>query len=212
MEYLSEFISWHEKSQLPSISAVYAFTNAAGDLLYIGSSSNLKKRALGHSLRDLLSENDVIHWKHVEKCQLLAVEAYLIDELAPLWNAPAVSIKTSNNSWRSVESCDGQVSVAVLADAVTDSRLSWRARGILFGCLTFSDPTKITRSWIVENGREGRDAVLSALAELRKFGYLTNTKTRDRLGFVSGDKYLFTDNPRDVEEVEITSKGAHGKD
>ena len=90
MEYLSEFIPWHEKSQLPSISAVYAFTNAAGDLLYIGNSSNLKKRALGHSLRDLLSE-------------------------------------------------------------------------------------------------------------------------RDRLGFVSGDKYLFTDNPRDAEEIEVASKGAHGK-
>lgn len=210
MEYFSESVPWHERSQLPSVSAVYALTNTAGDLLYIGSSRNLRKRVLGHNRRNMLSENNVIHWKRVEKHRLLTVESCLIDELAPLWNAPAVSAETCDNSWRSVEGCDGQASIAILIDAATDSRLSWRARGILFGCLAFSDPSKITRSWIVENGREGRDAVLSALSELRKFGYLANTKTRSQLGFLGGDKYFFTDNPCDAKEVEATSEEIDG--
>jgi hypothetical protein len=210
MKYFFKSVHWHERSQLPNVSAVYAFANAAGDLLYIGSSRNLRKRVLGHNHRNTLSENDVIHWKCVEKSRLLAAEARLIDELEPLWNAPAVSVETCNNSWRLVESCDGQASIAVLTDAVADNRLSWRARGILFGCLAFNDPSKITRSWIIENGKEGKDAVLSALAELKKFGYLVNTKTRNQLGLFSGDKYFFTDNSGNAKKVETASRGADG--
>lgn len=90
----------------------------------------------------------------------------------------------------------GQHFTIVLNNALRDKRLSWRAKGILAGCLSHKKSFRFTRSWIIEHGTEGRDAILSALSELRELGYLRNVKTRDSEGRMSGEHYVFTDKPR----------------
>lgn len=81
----------------------------------------------------------------------------------------------------------------ILNDALKDDRLSWRAKGILAGCLSLSGK-KFSKQWIIDHGTEGRDAVIAALKELRDFGYLQNKTDRcDKTGRVSGEYYLVTD-------------------
>lgn len=81
----------------------------------------------------------------------------------------------------------------ILNDAIRDSRLSWRAKGILAGCLSLSG-AKFSKQWIIDNGAEGRDAVIAALKELREFGYLQNKVDRcDKTGRVLGEYYLVSD-------------------
>jgi hypothetical protein len=87
----------------------------------------------------------------------------------------------------------GRQFTLILNDAIRDNRLSWRAKGILAGCLSFSG-TKFSKQWIIDNGTEGRDAVIAALKELREFGYLQNKTDRcEKTGRVLGEYYLVTD-------------------
>ena len=89
----------------------------------------------------------------------------------------------------------------LLNNALRDKRLSWRAKGILAGCLSHRKSFRFTRAWIIEHGTEGRDAVLSALSELRDLGYLTNIKNRNPAGQVIGEHYAFTDSPGRDEDM-----------
>jgi hypothetical protein len=95
----------------------------------------------------------------------------------------------------------------LLNNALRDRRLSWRAKGILAGCLSHKKSFRFTRAWIVEHGTEGRDAVLSALSELRDLGYLTNVKTRNPAGQVVGEHYVFTDRPGLGEDGSMAEAG-----
>lgn len=84
----------------------------------------------------------------------------------------------------------------ILNKALRDPLLSWRAKGILAGCLTHDRSFTFTKEWIIKHGTEGRDAVVSALAELRLLGYLKNIKKRDSsTGRVCGEYFVFTDQP-----------------
>ena len=56
-------------------------------------------------------------------------------------------------------------------DVVRDSRLSFRARGILIYMLSHVDGWRAGYREIVAAGTEGRQAVLSAFKELEAFGY-----------------------------------------
>jgi hypothetical protein len=58
-----------------------------------------------------------------------------------------------------------------------DMRLSWRAKGILAYLLSKPDSWTVQASDILNHGTEGRDAVRSAMGELRNLGYakLINT-------------------------------------
>lgn len=56
---------------------------------------------------------------------------------------------------------------------VRDSRLSYRARGLLFYLLSLPDDARVSREHLAEAGPDGVRAVRSALAELAEAGYLT---------------------------------------
>jgi hypothetical protein len=94
----------------------------------------------------------------------------------------------------------------ILNSALRDKRLSYRAKGILAACLSHAEGFEFTKDWIIEHGTEGRDAIISALKELRSFGYLVNYKVRCKTsGRVLGEKYKFTDLPQaDVTQPELT--------
>lgn len=74
-----------------------------------------------------------------------------------------------------------------------DSRLSWRARGILAGLASHRIGWKVTLASIVEGGAEGRDAVATALRELEDHGYLERTQDRDEQNRFKEIEYRLAD-------------------
>lgn len=57
-----------------------------------------------------------------------------------------------------------------------DTRLSFRARGVLAFLLTFEDETLISTADLPMHGTEGRDAIRSSLRELREYRYLSQER------------------------------------
>lgn len=79
----------------------------------------------------------------------------------------------------------------ILNDAIRDPRLSWRAKGILAGCLSHSQGFQFSQAWIIQHGTEGRDAVSGALKELRELGYLESRVERCKAtGRVTGERWV----------------------
>lgn len=66
--------------------------------------------------------------------------------------------------------------------AAQDSRLSYRARGVLVAVLANSRTWRVDAEWIASEGREGREAILRALRELEDHGYLCRSVIRGPAG------------------------------
>lgn len=62
--------------------------------------------------------------------------------------------------------------------AAQDSRLSYRARGLLVAALSRPSDWRTDADQLAGQGREGREAVLTALQELEEFGYLARAVIR----------------------------------
>lgn len=78
--------------------------------------------------------------------------------------------------------------------AAQDERLSYRARGMLVALLSRPPGWKTSSNQLAKQGKEGRDAVQSALRELEKFGYLERHRTRTAAGVWQYDQFV-TDEP-----------------
>jgi len=65
-------------------------------------------------------------------------------------------------------------------DVLRDTRLSYRARGILVFILSHVDNWHTTSDTIASQGTEGRQAVQTAIAELRAAGYIEQRRTHDK--------------------------------
>jgi hypothetical protein len=63
-------------------------------------------------------------------------------------------------------------------ETVNDSRLGFRARGVLTWLLDKTDDWRTNSDAIAHAGKEGRDAVRRALNELEEHGYLVREKVR----------------------------------
>lgn len=81
--------------------------------------------------------------------------------------------------------------VTLDARAVNDSRLSFRARGLHAWLLEKPDSWTINASAIAERGKEGRDAVRAALAELELAGYMRRRRYRDERGVWRSEAVVF---------------------
>lgn len=68
--------------------------------------------------------------------------------------------------------------VAVGNDLARDSRLSFRARGVLVYMLSLPEDAQFSADRTAADGKEGRGAILTALEELRSAGYYRTVKKR----------------------------------
>jgi len=59
-----------------------------------------------------------------------------------------------------------------------ESRLSFRARGLLAFALSHSDTWQFTKTWLLSQCKEGREALSSALKELQELGYADYVRMR----------------------------------
>ena len=91
-----------------------------------------------------------------------------------------------------------------------DERLSFRARGVLSYLLTHEPGWRITLDTLAKlNPGEGRDAMKTVVAELKKFKYLKMTRERLADGRVGGIVWNVSDDPADLEHLtDIYAKGA----
>lgn len=85
--------------------------------------------------------------------------------------------------------------------ALEDTRLSFRAKGILVFILSKPDRWQVSERHLAEQGPDGRSAVASALTELEEAGYLRRTRSREADGTFSWQSMIF-DEPQTVTEPE----------
>ncbi len=85
-----------------------------------------------------------------------------------------------------------------------DPRLSFKARGILLYLLSLPEDWVISIKNIIEKTPDGRDAVYSGISELKKHGYIVESKLRDEKGRITKTTY-------DVYEIPKTDFPDHGE-
>lgn len=88
---------------------------------------------------------------------------------------------------------------------VRDARLSHRARGVLAVVMSHRDGWETSISYLVQNGKEGRDAIYSAVNELVDFGYLRRIEMRSSTGKFEGSDYE-VQNPFTGNQQPLTGK------
>jgi hypothetical protein len=76
-----------------------------------------------------------------------------------------------------------------------DSRLSWRAKGLLCYMLSRPDNWKINRTDLYRRATEGRDAMQNALNELKEFNYLHVYQNQTENGKFEGWVWEYGDEP-----------------
>lgn len=76
-------------------------------------------------------------------------------------------------------------------DVLRDTRLSFRARGLLAAILSRPDNWTVRSTQLATEGGEGRDAIRSALAELRNYGYLHIEKVRMTDGTLMTEQVVY---------------------
>lgn len=86
----------------------------------------------------------------------------------------------------------------IIANSVLlDTRLSYRARGLLAAILARPDHWRVRSDQLASEGREGRDAVRAALSELKEHGYLTVETLRQTDGTFITEQVVY-DQPVDA--------------
>lgn len=90
---------------------------------------------------------------------------------------------------------------------IEDSRLSWRAKGILMYLLSRPNNWKVNKTDIQRRGAEGRDAMQNALGELKEFNYLHIYRNQLENGKYEGWIWEYDDEPFTPDVLETrTSK------
>ena len=81
-----------------------------------------------------------------------------------------------------------------------DSRLTFKARGLLGLVMSHSTGWSLSVNSIAEQNQEGRDAIRSAIAELEEFGYLSREQVNESGRY--GESVWMTHDPADKPTTE----------
>ena len=90
---------------------------------------------------------------------------------------------------------------------IRDSRLSYKARGILLEILSRPDNWSVSADSLARSGQEGRHSILSALKELREAGYLRTEKLRDEKGMFKTISIVYDTPKLGLTEVGLPDLG-----
>ena len=77
-----------------------------------------------------------------------------------------------------------------------EREMSLKAKGLLSLMLSLPDDWSYNIKGLCALSKDGKDSVMSALAELEKFGYLTRTRETDSKGRFSGVRYDIFETPQ----------------
>lgn len=87
---------------------------------------------------------------------------------------------------------------SIARDVLQDVRLSYRARGVLASLLSRPDGWRTSSEQLARQGKEGREAVRTALKELETVGYLGRERVQDRDTGTWGWVWIVGQDPEDV--------------
>lgn len=76
-----------------------------------------------------------------------------------------------------------------------DSRISFKAKGVLSMILSHSGDWVVNQGWIEKYGTEGREAIRSAMQELKEVGYARYEPQKGEDGTFQGAVWTFCDDP-----------------
>jgi hypothetical protein len=79
-----------------------------------------------------------------------------------------------------------------------ERQMSLKAKGLLSLMLSLPDDWNYSISGLVKLSKDGKDGVMSALAELEKFGYLHRVRVKDNKGKFSGIEYNIYEQPQEA--------------
>ena len=82
-----------------------------------------------------------------------------------------------------------------------ERKMSLKAKGLLSLMLSLPDDWNYSISGLVSLSKDGKDSVMSTLAELEKFGYLKRDRTTDSKGRFSGVEYHIYEQPQPEKSV-----------
>ncbi len=90
---------------------------------------------------------------------------------------------------------------------IRDTRLSYRARGVLLDILSRPDNWRISADSLARSGSEGRHAILTALKELREVGYMRTQKLRKDNGQFETVSIVYDTPNYEATEVQKPNSG-----
>lgn len=82
-----------------------------------------------------------------------------------------------------------------------EKKMSLKAKGLLSLMLSLPDDWNYSISGLVTLSKDGKDSVMSALAELEKFGYLTRERVVNSKGQFSGIEYNIYEEPQPQKPI-----------
>ena len=81
-----------------------------------------------------------------------------------------------------------------------EKKMSLKAKGLLSLMLSLPDDWDYSIAGLVTLSKDGKDSVMTALAELEEFGYLTRSRKTDSKGRFSGVEYQIFESPQPVAD------------
>ena len=92
-----------------------------------------------------------------------------------------------------------------------DKRLSFKAMGLMSFMLSVSDDWEYSVNGLAQCAKDKKDSVLSALKELKKYGYLKIENKRNEKGVFQGSVYTIYEKPPCAENPSPHSENPHSE-
>ena len=89
-----------------------------------------------------------------------------------------------------------------------EKKMSLKAKGLLSLMLSLPDDWDYSISGLAKLSKDGKDSIMSALAELEKFGYLTRAQKVNAKGQFSGIEYNIFEEPQRESAVPANTNAA----